>query len=477
MNETDTMASTGCYIESVSAHIHCGTFVEYGILSDEYGSLPRPEIGRVVKYDSHHHHFQVQKYVAYNTTSTKYNEEMGYYVNDRVATYPGRLMREVCMTKEIETVVARNVQNICFVFTEKNLEDPHFLWAGGLQHAYLLRNISTSEATNRNEVLQVRPISEEDNHRPFPHLPESVSYAERIWYGLMAIYDIVQKGLNRYGQKQQLYFNIPVSFPATEVFSYLLREIRLLGTCTYQQLPNKISSVRVCSGLTKYRRVSTSGSYTLLRFETHDSLEILRKILGVTCSYGVRARPPTLDGHPQGKNVEEYQYIHYVKGKATAEYPFQSRTQRRGIDIRMDTAGNLKISGRFKKWLYKVDSQGKPVDCPSCHLIQVLNHHRLFPGHPPVSEMDSDASDAESVDSKSVASDEHGSTTTEDSLQSLFSPQVMLLHQGKVLTITEVKKDSIICCVDGEESSGETTELSRLDPEVRDAIRHYNGCD
>ena len=79
-------------------------------------------------------------------------------------------------------------------------------------------------------------------------------------------------------------------------------------------MPNKISSVRVCLGLTKYRCVSTSGYYVLLRFDTHDSLRTLRKILGVTCTYGVRARPPTLDRHPQGKNVEEYQYIHYVKG-------------------------------------------------------------------------------------------------------------------------------------------------------------------
>ena len=65
--------------------------------------------------------------------------------------------------------------------------------------------------------------------------------------------------------------------------------------------------------------------------------------------YGVRAQPPTLDSHPQGKNIEEYQYIHYVKGKAISEVPFQSRTKCLGIDIRVDSARNLKISGRFKK--------------------------------------------------------------------------------------------------------------------------------
>jgi hypothetical protein len=370
-----------------------------------------------------------------------------------------------------------NTHDICFVFTEQNLQEPNFSWAGGMHRAYLLRYVSVGDITFNDKVLSVRAIEDSDGHVPFPKLEGyAVSYAESMWYGLMAIYETLQKGLNRYGQKQPLYFNIPLCFPATEVFQYLLRQVRDLGSGTIKLLPKKSSSVRIGSGLTKYRRISSESTvYTMLRFDSQDSLKTLRRILGCSSTYGVRSRPPTLQGHPQGKNVLEYNYIHYIKGKETEETPFASRTNRRGIDIRFDHAAGLKISGRFKKWLYKVGGEGQPVDCPSSHLLQVLYHFRVIPNVAELVDYDSDAS-RQSTDSESLDTNDEATNTTECSLHSLFTPDVLLLYQGVVHVIKEVSKDSIVCCVEGNDNPISKT-LLRSDPEVRNGIRRYNGCD
>ena len=213
----------------------------------------------------------------------------------------------------------------------------------------------------------------------------------------------------------------------------------------------------------------------MLRFDSQDSLKTLRRILGCSSTYGVRSRPPTLQGYPQGKNVSEYNYIHYIKGKETEEKPFASWTNRRGIDIRFDHAAGLKISGRFKKWLYKVGGEGQPVDCPSSHLLQVLYHFRVIPNVAELVDYDSDAS-RQSTDSESLDTNDEATNTTECSLHSLFTPDVLLLYQGEVHVIKEVSKDSIVCCVEGNDNPISKT-LLRSDPEVRNGIRCYNGCD
>jgi hypothetical protein len=466
------------YVSAISEVVHHGNFVLY------QGADEALRVGKFLKYYPSRKVCLLEEYPFLNKKATVYNPFLGYVINSRVLQFPARLLREVSVSKTKKEVAEEALKEICFVFSEFDLEDPKYSWCAGVKNAYFLSStVSGIEYEARilgceDTVSEMRKLRVDDEHLPFPVESDLgvVTYAETVWFGLLSIYETLQKGLNRYGKKQPLHFNI-ASTLSPGVFVYLMRQVK--AVVEIHERPNKSSRVRTGAGFTKFRKVGNYRAYRVLRFDSDDTLKLLRSILGISCTEGIRSRAPSLKNFPQGKLLHEFSYLHYIKGKNEVEVPFVSRTSRRGIDLRFDGYSQLKVSGRFKKWLYKQDySTGKVVGCPSHHVHQILSHFR-----PDVATFgDIEIGSDDDVDCCTIASQASASVgtaatnTTEDSMISLLQPSTCFRFDGKVHEITEVSNVGVITCklINKFAPSAMRLTYSAHDEAVRSAIREFN---
>ena len=240
----------------------------------------------------------------------------------------------------------------------------------------------------------------------------------------------------------------------------------------------------VGSGLQKYK-MPMDNNCKVLRFETHEQLRAFRSIFGATSLSGVRERAPTLqDNH--GKQVKENYVVHYVKGSGSApENPFRNKTTRRGVDLRFDGVSHLKITVRFQTYIYQTDVTGKPINCPSQHLIQAVSHYRRVSDQkePDSVSGNNDNKNEQEDDDKSVASsgndsnnnDVHSvaSTATNNSLDSLLQPDTYFCYDNILLVISFVSRDHIHC-VPRDDPEASPVKYLKSNDEIREAIRDFN---
>jgi hypothetical protein len=461
----------------VMATLVTGTFVLYDDESET-------KVGRLTVYVPSRMVWKVEEYVFKNRRSTAFHPKLGYYINTRASEFPQRLLREVANPCwPTEEIAEEKITDIAFVFSSFNLKDPKYSWAGGIKNAFYISTIARDEETvvsvngKRDVLTQFRPLEKEDGHVPFPDESFAGSYSEQIWFGLGSIHETVQRGLNRYGHSQPLHFNIGISFPNDACIRYIAK--KSLEHVLLTRIPNKSSGVVTFSGFKKQRVIGDHAHYSFFRYETEAALVCFRQIFGVSVTEGIRSRPPSLKGHPRGKQFDENCFLHYIKGGATVEDPYVGRTKRRGIDIRFDGYNKLKISGRFKKWLFSTDNNQRPIGLPSLHVQQMLFHFREQ--YAPIVINEYDSSNSVDDEDLSVESDDisvAASDTTEDTLHSLIQPENMfhLNGAGNVYEIVAVVDQSVSYRLVNDHASAIST-ISTLNPDFREGIRSYNGFD
>jgi hypothetical protein len=490
--EEDTKNSSATYAEFVlrqdseSYHSDIGATLVEGTFV-VFGDTRNPELARIKSYVPSRLVWKVIPYVFVNRRATRYHDSLGYYINSRVPDFPQRLMREVADPDwEEKEIAPYEIINIAFVFSRFDLQDPKFSWSGGIRNCYYLSSVSGPMSTivsingKRDVLTQFRPLTKEDGHEPFPVGKYAGSYAEVIWFGLLTVHETIQKGLNRYGQHQPLHFNIAIAFPNVACFKYIMRMAQ--RSTPINRIPNKTSLIATDSGYKKRRLIGDNTPYYLMRFDTEHALVCLRQILGVGVTEGVRSRPPTIKGHPHGKLFSEHTLLHYVKGAKRLETPYIARTKRRGIDLKFDGYNRLKVSVRFKTWLFRTNGNQRPIDLPSLHVEQVLYHFRdNLPVATNIKEYDSDDTSEDHCTIRSLDSAEESvaaSDTTEDTLHSLIQPDTMFtLPDGNIYEIVVAGKEEIEYRLAQDGEAGGIQKVNRLDTTFRNGIRSYNGMD
>jgi hypothetical protein len=485
-------------VNLIGERVHVGVFIEFFYNNsssdgeDDGGRVTNEwMVGKVHAINKAEKSIFVTEYPEFNGAKTSLNVNSGYYVNKSVTSYPGRLLREVAVSSEISKISASDVKAFCWVLSEEELKEPTFFHAAGMDHVYLLRfSINSRPSTAPHEapiVSTVKPGS----HFLFPPLTPSMMYllpSWRIWHGIKAIQEALTRGINRWSQKQKSHFNVVICFPSPETFWYVSHMVNYL--VRLQQVPYRSSQVMVGSGLQKYK-MPMSNNCKVLRFETHDQLRVFRSIFGATSLSGVRERAPTLQEN-HGKQVKENYIVHYVKGSGSQpENPFRNRTTRRGVDLRFDGVSHLKITVRFQTYVYQTDAAGKPINCPSQHLIHALSHYRRVSDEKePDSvsgkekeEQEEDGDDDNSVSGLSKPSSDNeshnneewslASTATNNSLDSLLQPDTYFCHNEILLVITSVSRDHIYC-VPRDEPAAVPVKYLKSNDEIREAIRRFN---
>jgi hypothetical protein len=489
-------------VNLIGERVHVGVFIEFYSNNssadddDDDGDVGRVTndwmVGKVHSINKEEKLIYVTEYPEFNCAKTSLNVHSGYFVNKSVTTYPGRLLREVAVSSEISKIRSSDVKAFCWVLSEEELKEPTFFHAAGMDHVYLLRFSLNSRPPTSPHETQIVSTVPPGSHLLFPPLAPSMMHllpSWRIWHGIKAIQEALTRGLNRWSQKQKSHFNVVICFPSPETFWHIMHMVNHL--VRLQQVPYRSSQVMVGSGLQKYK-MPTSNTCKVLRFETHDQLRGFRSIFGATSLSGVREKAPTLQEN-HGKQVKENYIVHYVKGSGSVpENPYRNRTKRRGVDLRFDGVSHLKITVRFQTYVYQTDAAGKPINCPSQHLIHALSHYRRVADE---NEPDSvngnnenenekvEEDDDNSVSVLSVASsginqrqnDEWSvaSTATNNSLDSLLQPDTYFCFNDILLVITSVTRDHIYC-VPRDNPVAVPVQYLKSNDEIREAIRSFN---
>ncbi|KAL7572278.1 hypothetical protein ACA910_017878 [Epithemia clementina (nom. ined.)] len=236
------------------------------------------------------------------------------------------------------------------------------------------------------------------------------------------------------------------------------------------------------SGMKCYRRHGKKVYCTTLRFETSEQLNMLsRLVIGVSGRFGVRRRPSTVK-NTHGQLLEPHFSLNYVLESDTVETPYCQQTGKDGIDLTYISLGHLRISVRYRKFLYTVNWNGMPMSCKCPVMLDMI---LLFPGCSPLEEDNmsshvntiSDHKDISSNDDKNSSVMSFQDSTSEESM---FEVDTYLLHPHKksVFKITDVgdKEVNVVTIHRGNDltiKEGDRKIFRRNDPILHAGIREY----
>ncbi|KAL7556278.1 hypothetical protein ACA910_009070 [Epithemia clementina (nom. ined.)] len=427
-------------------------------------------------------HVRLQKYCVATSPGAIFPRAAGgYSVNTRFPEFPCRLLREVYMTTKFVDIAVDQIQSICFVFTPAQLKEPRYHWSSGMQNVYALR---FGIHLNHSRPAIVIDEDAESVHIPFPKLSLNDAFCGRlcsecIWNRLFQIYRCVQAILSCWSEKQGHYSRASklLNFNCPEVYFYITKICDRYNV-TKRRGYMKKSHVLTCSGMKRYRKQSKNVGSTTLRFETVDHLAVMTKfIIGVTGRFGVRMHPPTLkDIHRQ--MFEKHHALNYINGASEPESPYRPQTTNVGVDLIFYSSGHRRVNVRYRRYLYSLDANGNPINCPCPTLLDVLLH---LPQNVPLIntndtvEEDNDAGEDYNNDCSTLASNNDPS-----SVQSMFQPGTFMrdTKTRAVFKITKVTSSDIVAvaidnCHDLTINPRETKTFSRNDHSVCAAIKDY----
>lgn len=201
----------------------------------------------------------------------------------RMSIGVGYGLREVLKTKQKIVVSIDEVIDFAFIFQIRNLEDDCINY-GGISNCYLLRFQAEDGIINDVEHHQRFPC-DSPQHRMHQ------STMATIWHGISCLQDSLWKVLNSAAERQVPIVRVPVNIDCTLMQYIEYRSDVVVAAVTLKQ------SGRLSFTTLKGMKRSTKKAkrkLKLRRFETVEQLGILRKIIGDSCTIGIRRRRPKL---------------------------------------------------------------------------------------------------------------------------------------------------------------------------------------
>lgn len=232
---------------------------------------------------------------------------------------------EIVKTKYKIVVSIINIVDFAFVFTMNDVEEDVIIYYG-ISNCYLLR-YQTDNGT-------LEPIQ---NHIRFPCESEDYycnrSTIAKIWYGICTIQDTLWKIMNTESERQVTAVRVPLNVDETLLDYILYRcdgEVKKVLLKTSGKLRSLTSK-----GMKRYTRRAKRNLH-LLRFDNDVYFGLLRKIIGESCTIGIRRRKPKVD------TMDKLQYnntINLILGKEwqqTEERTYKQYINHESIDFLVD---------------------------------------------------------------------------------------------------------------------------------------------
>ena len=345
------------YVEHLKVEIEVGTF----ILFRESRQSENLLVGRIVDVALGPPRSTVN---IFRKVGTVEGAEVQKLEDGSVCNIP-----ELLQTQEFrELRHHQDVVDFAFVFPPKAVVDG-LVNCSGISNAFICRYLfvdHTSELVEIEDIVSFPSLySSEDQPWVRTRCVDCVGL--RIWRSVSVVQDILMKMLNRQSERQGLFARAREKVPLFPPETWLYLSRRAAGVIE----PIKRSGRRVRQRLLYGMKMQTKRVETkveILRFETDEQLIVLRKILGIAATVGVRRRKARID---ETKYIQTNDALNIVTGSDSAEDPFTLRTEEEGIDLVFDQM-ELVVICRYSKYVYSADDDGEPVDCPCDHVEALL---------------------------------------------------------------------------------------------------------
>ena len=190
--------------------------------------------------------------------------------------------REVVQTSERITVSRGSVKDLSFVFSISELEQHGYI-IQGQANAYVCRYRINGNLKGQSYCFPSRA----------PDGPSVPCYPSRIWLSLEHIRTILQRALNKRGEKQigRMMERLYLPF---EVWQYIKLQVGPFKS-VFRETTVKVK--RTIGGMRRASYFQKTDS-ELLRFLTEEHLEVFRSIFNSHSTHGIRARYPRKKERP-----------------------------------------------------------------------------------------------------------------------------------------------------------------------------------
>ncbi|KAL7572318.1 hypothetical protein ACA910_017915 [Epithemia clementina (nom. ined.)] len=158
------------------------------------------------------------------------------------------------------------------------------------------------------------------------------------------------------------------------------------------------------------------------------------------------------------------------------ESPYRPRTTNNGVDLIFYSSGHLCVNVQYCRYLYSLDENGNPINCPCPTLLDVLLH--LPQNVPLINTNDTVEEDNNAEEDYNDNCSTLASNNDPLSVESMFRPFMCDTKTRAVFKITKVTSSEIVAvaidnCHDLTINPGETKTFSGNDHSVRPAIEDY----
>lgn len=285
---------------------------------------------------------------------------------------------ELFQTNEVASISSSDVDDIAFVFRPQIILEASF-HAQGMANLFLLRHRAGGDMIPNEHC---RPFHSSYGIIGSPNCIEC--YHAIAWNSIKRIRLELFRPLLRRAQTQGDVVRCYDKMYASPLFIEYLKH-RVDQILVNELTDSKAKRRKVEAGVAVRTIVEKLTHRSLIRFETHDDMELLCKLFGETSIVAPRIKFPRVGESPV--RLRENSVLNVFAPEEDRQFPFAEKTNRCGIDFIL-CGDQINCRLRFVRFIYHEDHSVDPVavcDCPTPMLEDVIRMASDSTLEPPIS--------------------------------------------------------------------------------------------
>jgi hypothetical protein len=197
-------------------------------------------------------------------------------------------LKELVKTRYKVVVRREDIIDFAFIFSLQDVEEDAINYFG-ITNCYLLR-FQVDNGLHEDVIDYIKFPCESDEY-----LLDDRSISANIWCGICRIQDAMWRVMNSESERQVPIVRVPVLID-TVTLNYL--EYRSRGVVEKRSIKSRQIRSLTHKGAKRGTYRARNEAH-LMRYETQSQLAVLRKIIGNSCTFGIRRRRPKLGREDQ----------------------------------------------------------------------------------------------------------------------------------------------------------------------------------